>query len=120
MLPSTPRDSTLAAEPLGAAEIRLMQILTLEYRLDQNELSTERQNELTGIDGIDVTTWQRNHEGLLIPPNEAYKLEVLRACHDSGIAGHWGRHRTCNGVTYIIFRYTLDHIIIMYPILPRS
>ena len=45
------------------------------------------------IERIDVNTWQRNHEGLLIPPNEAYKLEVFRVCHDSGIAGHWGRRR---------------------------
>ena len=63
----------------------------------QNVLSVARQKKLpaiNAIDGIDITTWQRNHEGLLIPPNEAYKLEALRACHDSGIAGHWGRHRT--------------------------
>ena len=44
--------------------------------------------------GIDISSWEYNKEGLLIPPNEASKLEVLRACHDSGIAGHWGRHRT--------------------------
>ena len=44
--------------------------------------------------GIDISSWERNQEGLLIPPNEASKLEVLRACHDSGIAGHWGWHRT--------------------------
>ena len=44
--------------------------------------------------GADISSWERNKEGLLIPPNEASKLEVLRVCHDSGIAGHWGRHRT--------------------------
>ena len=44
--------------------------------------------------GVDISSWERKEEGLLIPPNEASKLEVLRACHDSGIAGHWGRHRT--------------------------
>ena len=44
--------------------------------------------------GADISSWERNKEGLLIPPNEASKLEVVRACHDSGIAGHWGRHRT--------------------------
>ena len=104
------------------AEIRLIQIMALEQSWKnelfterqnelstehenelsierQNELSAERQNELPAacqneLPGFDVTTWQRNHEGLLIPPNEAYKLEVLRACHDSDIAGNWGRHRT--------------------------
>ena len=44
--------------------------------------------------GIDISSWERNHEGLLIPTNEASKVEVLRAGHASGIAGHWGRHRT--------------------------
>ena len=44
--------------------------------------------------GIDISSWERNKERLLIPLNEASKLKVSRACHDSGIAGHWGRHRT--------------------------
>ena len=44
--------------------------------------------------GVDISSWERQEEGLLIPLNEASKLEVLQTCHDSGIAGHWGRHRT--------------------------
>ena len=33
---------------------------------------------------------------------------------------HHKAMRYCNGVTCIILKYTLGHIIIMYPILPRS
>ena len=39
------------------------------------------------------TPGKRNDEGLVIPPDEASKVEVMRTCHDSGIAGHGGRHR---------------------------
>ena len=95
-----------------------MQILALEQTIEgQNDLPTERQmellNELTlkgqnelpakgqnaqiqppqdhgidEIDGFDVSTWKRNDEGLLIPPDEASKVEVMCTCYDSGIAGH--------------------------------
>ena len=58
-------------------------------------------SELDELDGLDVSLWQRDDEGLLIPPEMdanddgvCPKLEVLRMCYDSGIAGHWGRHRT--------------------------
>lgn len=74
------------------AERTPRQILALEQAND-----TEADNGDTVQDpdiGIDVDSWKRNSEGLLIPPDDACKLEVLRACHDSGIAGHWGRHRT--------------------------
>ena len=46
------------------------------------------------IEGIDVSSCQHNEAGLLILPDDVAKLAVLQICHDSGIAGSWGRHRT--------------------------
>ena len=45
------------------------------------------------LEEIDCSGWKRDHQGLLEVP-ENYREEVLRQCHDSKVAGHWGRHRT--------------------------
>ena len=45
------------------------------------------------LEGIDCTAWERNVDGLLKVPEE-HKKEVLRQCHNSKVAGHWGRYRT--------------------------
>ena len=42
---------------------------------------------------IDCSTWQKASNGLLIVPPE-HRQAVLRQCHDSQVAGHWGKHRT--------------------------
>ena len=46
------------------------------------------------VAGINISLWESNPKGLRIPPNEAAIKGTLYACHDSGIAGHWGRYRT--------------------------
>ena len=69
------------------------QILALEQAND-SEADNANSYDTQNLDmGIEVDTWERNSEGLLTPPDDACKLEILRTCHDSGIAGHWGRHR---------------------------
>ena len=46
------------------------------------------------LDGIDCARWERDQtSGLLIVPEE-FKHEVFKQCHDSKVAGQWGRHRT--------------------------
>ena len=62
----------------------------------------------------DISSWECNKEGLLIPPNEASKIEVLRASHDSGIAGHWGRHRTQELVSRNFWCHKWQEDIITY------
>ena len=66
-------------------------ILGLDYAdRDRNRDMNSPNLDLPDPDiGIDINSWERNKEGLLIPPNEASKLKALRACHDSRIAGHW-------------------------------
>ena len=72
------------------------EILALEPILEEHELEGHDKVELQDpeVDEIDVSSRNRNNEGLLIPPDETAKLEVLRTCHDSGIAGHWGKYWT--------------------------
>ena len=68
--------------------------LESQFCPDGTILGLDRADEALDMDspdpdiGIDISSWKRNKEGLLIPLNKASKLEVLRACHDSGIAGH--------------------------------
>ena len=78
----------------------MAQIMALEYSLDQSEAGEQA---VPPDVELDASFWERTDAGLLIPPDsinlpesgDIYpKLEVLRACHDSGMAGHWGRHRT--------------------------
>ena len=83
-------DGTIATP---VKEVRLMQILALESAYETSDMANGPVND-PEIEGIDVSTWEINKEGLRIPPNDAAKVEILRTCHDSGIAGHWGRHRT--------------------------
>ena len=45
------------------------------------------------IDGIDCAEWGRDEEGLLKVPDNHIN-DMLRQCHDSKVAGHWGRTRT--------------------------
>ena len=54
---------------------------------------------------IDCTSWTKAPNGLLLVPEE-HKQEVLRQCHDSHVAGHWGKHRTQELVSR---NFTWDH-----------
>ena len=93
---------------------RMMQILALEQSSEPDDplIGSTTECGILPLDTnseLDVGSWARNDAGLLIPPDKSNKdggdlarpgstidskLEVLRACHDSGSAGHWGRHRT--------------------------
>ena len=85
---------------------RMAQIMVLECSLDQSEAGEQASMTECGNEPdveLDVSFWERTDAGLLIPPNSINlpesgdvdpKLEVLCACHNSGMAGHWGRHRT--------------------------
>ena len=55
-------------------------------------MAMETETHSTGPD-TDVASWERNQEGLLIIPPE-YRTTILHQCHDSQVAGHWGRHQT--------------------------
>ena len=45
------------------------------------------------IEGIDYTNWDKDEARLLKVP-ENHINDILCQCHDSKIAGHWGRART--------------------------
>src|SRR5258705_8847867 len=45
------------------------------------------------IEGIDCAQWKKDSAGLLVVPNEHIN-NILRQCHDSKAAGHWGRTKT--------------------------
>ena len=51
-------------------------ILGLDYARDRDMNSPNLDLPDPDI-GIDISSWERNKEGLWIPPNEASKLEVL-------------------------------------------
>ena len=50
------------------------------------------EQEMEPLAGIDVSTWEKNDDGLWIVP-EAHHKDVLSQCYDSLVAGHWGRNR---------------------------
>ena len=45
------------------------------------------------IEGIDYANWDKDEARLLKVP-ENHINDILRQCHNSKIAGHWGRART--------------------------
>jgi len=51
-------------------------------------MAMERDTNPTGPN-TDVAGWERNQEGLLVVPMELWTT-ILRHCHDSQVAGHWG------------------------------
>ena len=61
--------------------------------LEENE-AKDNENEVEDIevDGIDCAEWDRNEGGLLKVP-ENHINDMLRQCHDSKVAGYWGRTR---------------------------
>ena len=56
--------------------------------------SVEEPNDIPDpqLESIDMSLWEMKDELRIVPPE--YRLEVLRQCHDSKVAGHWGKHRT--------------------------
>ena len=61
---------------------------------DINEANTTNLDDIE-IEALrlDISTWQKNSDSLWIVP-EQHRLQVLRQCHDSIVAGHWGRDKT--------------------------
>src|SRR5258706_8649789 len=49
--------------------------------------------DLDPLTGIDISNWPKNADALWIVP-EHHRADVLKQCHDSLVAGHWGRDRT--------------------------
>ena len=70
-----------------------------EHTPDINEANTTNLDDIE-IEALrlDVSTWQKNSDGLWIVP-EQHRLQVLRQCHDSIVAGHWGRDKTYEMLT---------------------
>ena len=60
--------------------------------LENDDIGEAEDAEDVELEGIDVATWQKKN-GLWVVPQE-HRLEVLRQHHDSQVAGHWGKHRT--------------------------
>ena len=72
-------------EKLGAEErmFKENQLLALDG------INAEEVSDIQ-LDGINCSSWQRSPNSLLLVPEE-YRLEILCQCHNSKIAGHWGR-----------------------------
>ena len=62
------------------------------FRDGQLVMAMERDTNPARPD-TDLAGWERNQEGLLVVPME-HRTTILCHCHDSQVAGHWGRHRT--------------------------
>jgi len=60
------------------------------FKDGQLAMAVERDSHPAGPD-TDLAVWKRNQEGLLVVPME-HRFTILRHCHDSQVAGHWGRH----------------------------
>ena len=60
-------DGTIATP---VKEVRLMQILALESAYETSDMANGPGND-PEIEGIDVSTWEINKEGLWISPNDA-------------------------------------------------
>ena len=60
--------------------------------LENDNVGEEEDAKDVEVEGIDVAIWAKKN-GLWRVPQE-HTLEVLCQKHDSQVAGHWGRHRT--------------------------
>ena len=79
------------SEPLtsdDAAEIVYLEEILQEL----GEVNIEEDAEDIEL-SIDCMSWTKVPNGLLLVPEE-HTQEVLCQCHDSHMAGHWGKHRT--------------------------
>ena len=90
----------------------MAQIIALEFSVNQSEAGEHTSNQASEsmtrcrnrLDvELDISFREHTEVGLLIPPDSINpqksgdvdpKLEVLCEYHDSGMAGHWGRHKT--------------------------
>ena len=60
-----------------------------EQLLVEGEVLVLNSQDLS-LEGIDILGWDKNKDGLWVVPAEHQDV-VLRQCHNSSVAGYWGR-----------------------------
>ena len=70
--------------------------------LENDDVREEEDAEQVELEGIGVATWEKKN-GLWVVLQE-HRLEVLRQHHDSHVAGHWGKYRTQELVSWNFIR----------------